>query len=69
MMARRSLPREERPIVLEVEELHKVYPITKGAIVRRKVGEQRAVDGSRSTSVKANASPWWGNPAAGRRPP
>ncbi|MGP5671861.1 ABC transporter ATP-binding protein [Brachybacterium alimentarium] len=38
-------PREERPIVLEVEELHKVYPITKGAIVRRKVGEQRAVDG------------------------
>ncbi|WP_422116815.1 ABC transporter ATP-binding protein [Brachybacterium sp. UNK5269] len=38
-------PREERPVVLEVEDLHKVYPITKGAIVRRKVGEQRAVDG------------------------
>lgn len=38
-------PREERPVVLEVEDLHKVYPITKGAIVRRRVGEQRAVDG------------------------
>ncbi|MGP5126828.1 ABC transporter ATP-binding protein [Brachybacterium tyrofermentans] len=38
-------PREERPAVLEVEGLAKVYPITKGAIVRRKVGEQRAVDG------------------------
>ncbi len=38
-------PREERPVVLEVEDLHRVYPITKGAIVRRKVGEQRAVDG------------------------
>src|SRR5699024_8178777 len=23
-------PREERPVVLEVEDLHKVYPITKG---------------------------------------
>ncbi|MGP9680513.1 ABC transporter ATP-binding protein [Brachybacterium sp. AOP3-A1-3] len=39
------VPREERPAVLEVEDLAKVYPITKGAIVRRKVGEQRAVDG------------------------
>ncbi|GAA1317013.1 ABC transporter ATP-binding protein [Brachybacterium tyrofermentans] len=39
------IPREERPAVLEVEDLAKVYPITKGAIVRRKVGEQRAVDG------------------------
>ena len=38
-------PREEMPTVLEVEELVRVFPITKGAIVRRKVGEQRAVDG------------------------
>ena len=38
-------PREELPTVLEVEELVRVFPITKGAIVRRKVGEQRAVDG------------------------
>jgi peptide/nickel transport system ATP-binding protein len=43
--AAEAAPREERPVVLEVEDLHKVYPITKGAIVRRKVGEQRAVDG------------------------
>jgi len=38
-------PREELPTVLEVEDLVKVFPIIKGAIVRRKVGEQRAVDG------------------------
>ena len=37
--------REELPTVLEVEHLAKVFPITKGAIVRRKIGEQRAVDG------------------------
>jgi peptide/nickel transport system ATP-binding protein len=36
---------EQRPAVLEVEDLHRIYPITKGAVVRRKVGEQRAVDG------------------------
>ncbi|PWH07690.1 peptide ABC transporter ATP-binding protein [Brachybacterium endophyticum] len=40
-----TTPREQRPTVLEVEDLHRVYPITKGAVVRRKVGEQRAVDG------------------------
>ncbi|UQN29670.1 ABC transporter ATP-binding protein [Brachybacterium kimchii] len=40
-----SRPREARPAVLEVEDLHRIYPITKGAVVRRKVGEQRAVDG------------------------
>ena len=38
-------PREELATVLEVEDLHRIYPITKGAIVRRKIGEQRAVDG------------------------
>jgi peptide/nickel transport system ATP-binding protein len=38
-------PREQRPAVLEVDDLHRIYPITKGAVVRRKVGEQRAVDG------------------------
>lgn len=31
--------------MLEVRDLHRVYPITKGAVIRRKVGEQRAVDG------------------------
>ncbi|WP_193104865.1 ABC transporter ATP-binding protein [Brachybacterium sp. FME24] len=40
-----STPREQRPTVLEVEDLHRIYPITKGALVRRKIGEQRAVDG------------------------
>ncbi|MDN5687713.1 MAG: ABC transporter ATP-binding protein [Brachybacterium sp.] len=41
----RKQPREEMATVLEVEDLHRIYPITKGAIVRRKIGEQRAVDG------------------------
>lgn len=34
-----------RPTVLEVADLRKTYPITKGALVRRKVGVQKAVDG------------------------
>ncbi|WP_105566580.1 ABC transporter ATP-binding protein [Microbacterium halophytorum] len=38
-------PRDERKPVLEVEGLERIFPITKGAIVRRRVGEQRAVDG------------------------
>ena len=33
------------PKILEVEKLERIYPITKGAVFRRKVGEQRAVDG------------------------
>ncbi|MGJ7559402.1 ABC transporter ATP-binding protein [Brevibacterium casei] len=40
-----SQPREQLPTVLEVENLERIYPITKGALVRRKLGEQRAVDG------------------------
>jgi peptide/nickel transport system ATP-binding protein len=38
-------PREERVVVLEVEGLVKRYPLLKGAILRRRVGEVRAVDG------------------------
>lgn len=40
-----SVPRDERPIVLEVTDLERVFPITKGALIRKKIGEQRAVDG------------------------
>ncbi len=40
-----AAPLDERPTVLEIENLQRIYPITKGAVVRRKVGEQRAVDG------------------------
>lgn len=38
-------PRESREKVLEVTDLHRIYPMTKGSLVRRKVGEQPAVDG------------------------
>ncbi|TJZ59021.1 ABC transporter ATP-binding protein [Streptomyces piniterrae] len=39
------LPRSERPTVLELDGLVKHFPLTKGAIVKRKVGTVRAVDG------------------------
>ncbi len=38
-------PREERRTVLAVRDLVKSYPLMKGAVLRRKVGEVRAVDG------------------------
>jgi peptide/nickel transport system ATP-binding protein len=39
------LPRAERPVVLEVTDLVKHYPLTKGQVFRRTVGTVRAVDG------------------------
>ncbi|WP_219412726.1 ABC transporter ATP-binding protein [Pseudonocardia nigra] len=38
-------PREHRPVVLEVRDLVRHYPVTKGTVFRRQVGEVRAVDG------------------------
>ncbi|MEO8814865.1 MAG: ABC transporter ATP-binding protein [Mycobacterium sp.] len=35
----------ETPVVLRVRDLVKTYPLTKGAVLRRRVGEVRAVDG------------------------
>ncbi|HEX8081953.1 MAG TPA: ABC transporter ATP-binding protein [Jatrophihabitans sp.] len=42
-----SLPRlrEEREMVLTLDDLHRVFPIRKGAVLRRTVGNVRAVDG------------------------
>ena len=40
-----ATPREERSTLLAVRDLVKVYPLMKGAVLRRKVGEVRAVDG------------------------
>jgi peptide/nickel transport system ATP-binding protein len=42
---REEIPREQRPAVLEVRDLAKRYAITKGAVMRRKVGTITAVDG------------------------
>jgi peptide/nickel transport system ATP-binding protein len=39
------IPREQRPIVLEVDGLVKHYPLTKGAVFRRRVGTVHAVNG------------------------
>jgi peptide/nickel transport system ATP-binding protein len=39
------LPREERPITLEVKNLTKTFPLLKGAFLKRKVGEVHAVKG------------------------
>jgi peptide/nickel transport system ATP-binding protein len=39
------LPRERRATMVEVRDLVKEYPLTKGAVLRRRVGAVRAVDG------------------------
>lgn len=36
---------EEPPVVVQVADLVKTYPLTKGVVFRRRVGEVRAVDG------------------------
>ncbi|MFG3055096.1 dipeptide ABC transporter ATP-binding protein [Kitasatospora sp. NPDC048239] len=38
-------PREERPVVLSVSGLGKTFPLLKGAVFKRRVGEVYAVDG------------------------
>jgi peptide/nickel transport system ATP-binding protein len=40
-----AIPREDRPVVLELEDLHRSFPIRKGTVIRRTVGAVRAVDG------------------------
>ena len=40
-----NIPRTERDVVLEVDELHKHFPLIKGAIMKRRVGTVRAVNG------------------------
>ncbi|MEU4015564.1 ABC transporter ATP-binding protein [Microbacterium sp. NPDC028030] len=40
-----KVPREERPITLEVKNLTKTFPLLKGAFLKRKVGEVHAIKG------------------------
>ncbi|MDO4761767.1 MAG: ABC transporter ATP-binding protein [Corynebacterium sp.] len=40
-----DVPREERKITLEVKDLHKEFPLTKGALFKRKIGTVKAVNG------------------------
>jgi peptide/nickel transport system ATP-binding protein len=42
---REEVPRELRPAVLEVRDLAKRYPITKGVVLRHRIGTITAVDG------------------------
>jgi peptide/nickel transport system ATP-binding protein len=42
---REEVPRELRPAVLEVRDLAKRYPVTKGVVLRRRIGTITAVDG------------------------
>ena len=39
------VPREQRPITLEVKNLTKTFPLLKGAFLKRKVGEVHAIKG------------------------
>ena len=41
----KSVPRNERPTVLQLNGLKRHYPLMKGAIYRRRIGTVRAVDG------------------------
>jgi len=40
-----GIPRDQRPVVLELQDLVKHFPLVKGAILRRQVGNVYAVDG------------------------
>ena len=40
-----GIPREERPTTLQVTDLRKEFPLTKGALVKRRAGTVKAVDG------------------------
>lgn len=39
-----ATPREERAKVLELDSVERIFPVTKGALVKRKIGEVHAVD-------------------------
>ena len=39
------VPREDRPVTLDVRNMQKTFPLTKGAFLKRKVGEVHAVKG------------------------
>ncbi|GAA5154056.1 ABC transporter ATP-binding protein [Microbacterium pseudoresistens] len=40
-----SVPREQRPVTLAVDNMRKSFPLLKGAIMKRKIGEVHAVKG------------------------
>ncbi|MBW3085999.1 putative ABC transporter ATP-binding protein [Austwickia sp. TVS 96-490-7B] len=44
-MALAAVPRQERSEVLQVSALHKHFPLLKGAFLKKKVGDVKAVDG------------------------
>ncbi|MCH6196121.1 ABC transporter ATP-binding protein [Corynebacterium mastitidis] len=41
----RDVPRDRRETILEVNNLHKSYPIVKGAVLKRRVGTKQAIKG------------------------
>jgi peptide/nickel transport system ATP-binding protein len=40
-----AVPREQRDVVLTLDDLHRAFPIRKGSVIRRTVGKVHAVDG------------------------
>jgi peptide/nickel transport system ATP-binding protein len=40
-----EVPRDQRPVVMELTDLHRAFPIRRGLVLRRTVGSVRAVDG------------------------
>ena len=41
-----KVPREQRPVVLDVRNLVKHFPLTKGVVFKRRIGTVHAVDGA-----------------------
>ncbi len=55
--------------LLQVRDLVKHFPITRGVVFQRQVAPSRRSPGSASSCGAARRSGWWGRPAAARAPP
>lgn len=40
-----AIPRDERPAVLELKDVRKHFPLTRGALIKKRIGTVKAVDG------------------------
>ncbi len=56
-------------ILLEVRNLKMYFPITRGIVVQRHVGDIKAVDDISFQVKRERRWVWWGSPAAGNPPP
>jgi len=53
---------------LEVQNLKTHFPVEKGLLFRRRLGDVKAVDGVSFRCVRAKSSDWWAKAAAANPP-